>query len=64
MGVGVDVQMHVFLTSALVEENWLLALLSGKGSPVPTGQEAGWAQEQSRRLGEEEKFLFLRELQI
>jgi hypothetical protein len=34
---GVDVQIHVFLTTALVGGGWL-ALLSGKELPVPTGK--------------------------
>jgi hypothetical protein len=40
----VDVQIHVFLTSALVGGEWS-ALPTGKEPPVPIGQEVGWTSE-------------------
>jgi hypothetical protein len=44
---AVDVQIHVFLTSALVEVSDQLhganVLLLQKQHPAPTGQGAGWA---------------------
>jgi hypothetical protein len=49
---GVDAQINVFLTSALVGGEWLAsrpaALTPGIEPPVPTGKEAGWAPEPVR----------------
>jgi hypothetical protein len=47
---GVDVQTHVFLTSALAVGEWSASrprplYPQGKEPPVPIGQEAGWAPE-------------------
>jgi hypothetical protein len=46
---GLDVQIHIFLTSALVGGSVQLhvpvALPPGKEPPVFIGQEAGWAPE-------------------
>jgi hypothetical protein len=40
---GVDVQMHIFLTSALVGGEWSASHLAasplGKETPIPIGQE-------------------------
>jgi hypothetical protein len=47
---GVDVQIHVFLTSALDGGEWSASspwrFTCGEKPPVPTGQEAGWGPEQ------------------
>jgi hypothetical protein len=44
--VGVDVQIHVFLTSALVGSEWSVSrfgfLPPEKMLQVPVGQETGW----------------------
>jgi hypothetical protein len=43
------VQIHIFLTSALAGGEWSAScpgrFTPGKDSPVPSGQEAGWAPE-------------------
>jgi hypothetical protein len=41
---GVDVQVHIFLTSALAGGEWLV-LPPGERGPVPIGQEAGRASQ-------------------
>jgi hypothetical protein len=51
---------YSFTTSALDEGEWSVsrpgrALPPGKGPPVPTGQEAGWAPEPVRTQRLEEK---------
>jgi hypothetical protein len=46
---GVDVQIYVFLISALVAGEWSASrpgrIIPGKDPPIPIGQEAGWAPE-------------------
>jgi hypothetical protein len=46
---GVDVQIHVSLTSALAGGEWSASrpgrFTPGKEPPVPIGKEAGWAPE-------------------
>jgi hypothetical protein len=46
---GVDVQIHIFLTSALVGGEWSASrpgrFTPGKEAPVTTGQEDGWTPE-------------------
>jgi hypothetical protein len=49
---GVDVYIHIFLTSALVGGEWS-ALPAGKEPPVHTGMRLDGPQNRSQRLGEE-----------
>jgi hypothetical protein len=66
--VGVDVYIHVFLTSALVGGEWpasrLAALLPGKEPPVSIEQEAGWAPELVLMTWRRENFLTLQGLKL
>jgi hypothetical protein len=49
LGGGVYIQIHAFLTSALVGGEWsasrLGRFISGERARVPTGYEAGWGSE-------------------
>jgi hypothetical protein len=51
---GVDVYIHIFLTSALVGGEWSAsrpaALSPGKEPPVPIGQEAGLDDVEKRKF--------------
>jgi hypothetical protein len=53
---GVDVYIHIFLTSALVGGEWsasrLCRFTPGKEPPVPIVQEVGGPQSRSGRYGE------------
>jgi hypothetical protein len=50
---GVNLQILIFLTSALGYLHALAPSLLGKEPLVPIGQEAGWAENQSGQYGEE-----------
>jgi hypothetical protein len=43
--VGADVEIHIFLTSALAGDEWSASrpgrVISGERAPVPIGQEVG-----------------------
>jgi hypothetical protein len=56
--VGVDVQIHSFLTSALVGGEWSASHAPTALPPVPIRQKVGWTP-QSRSGREEEKILDL-----
>jgi hypothetical protein len=59
--VGVDVQIHVFLTSALVGGVWSASCpgrdTQGKGPPVSLDTRLGGPKNRSGRSGEEKKNL-------
>jgi hypothetical protein len=63
---GVDVYIHLFLTSALVGGGQLhapAALPPGKAPPVPLDRRLGGPQSRSGRC-EEQKIFFLTELEL
>jgi hypothetical protein len=55
---GMDVEIHIFLTSALAGGEWSASrpchFTPGKDPPVPIGWEVVWTQRRSERRGEEE----------
>jgi hypothetical protein len=57
---GMDIYIHVFLISALAEDEWSASrpcrFTPGKESPVPVGEKLGGTQSRSGRRGVEKIF--------
>jgi hypothetical protein len=60
-----DVVIHIFLTSAVVGNEWSVSRLAHftleERDPIPTGQASGWAPEPVRKTLTGEKFFPYRE---